>query len=387
MTPRTSHLIRHPLVMGVLTLIASLWSTGARADAIYSITDLGTLSGQSSSVATSINDQGQVVGISYNAADGYFGSASNPPTASPPRFQQSGNGAESFLYNGGQLSQISPTGGLAMSINNSGQVVGGPYSSVNDSGQYVGSAWSGIQNNYNTTNQLVSGGIITTLSVSPYAITNSGQIAGFDILPDTTGVHAVVLQGGQTVDLFSKVVSNPTPGVFYDSRAIAINQNGDVLINVLPAFGTMSSFLYKAATGTVIDLTTLSGGAGFVAAALNDKDQAVGNGFLYSNGSLQALTSLLPAGSGWSNLVATAINDSGQIVGQGTYSGQQVAFLMTPNANGVPEPSTVAIWCLMSAALAARARILRNGGGDLSAESLWDHGERARYRKPKTCLG
>ena len=354
MTPRTSHLIRHPLVMGVLTLIASLWTTGAWADAIYSITDLGTLSGQSSSVATSINNQGQVVGISYNAADGYFGTSNNPSSASPARFQQSGNGAESFLYSNGQMSQINPTGGLAMSINSSGQVVGGPYSSINDSGQYVGSAWSGIQNNYNTTAQLISGGTTTPLSIGPYAINNSGQIAGINILPDGTGAHAVVLQGGQIVDLFSKVVSDPTPGVFYDSRAIAINQNGDVLINVLPAFGTMSSFLYKAATGTVIDLTTLSGGAGFVAAALNDKDQAVGNGLLYNNGSLQTLTSLLPAGSGWSNLVATAINDSGQIVGQGTYNGQQVGFVMTPDANEVPEPGTLAVWGLIASAATAR---------------------------------
>jgi probable HAF family extracellular repeat protein len=79
-------------------------------------------------------------------------------------------------------------------------------------------------------------------------------------------------------------------------------------------------------------------------AALNNHDQAVGNGLLYSNGSIQALLSLLPANSGWSNLNATGINDAGQIVGQGTYDGQQVAFLMTPDA--VPEPGTLAIWGL-----------------------------------------
>ncbi len=63
----------------------------------------------------------------------------------------------------------------------------------------------------------------------------------------------------------------------------------------------------------------------------------MGNGFLYSNGTTQALTSLLPGSSGWTNLNATAINDSGQIAGQGTYDGQQVAFLMTPSAE-TPEP-------------------------------------------------
>ena len=61
----------------------------------------------------------------------------------------------------------------------------------------------------------------------------------------------------------------------------------------------------------------------------------MGNGFLYSNGSIQSLLSLLPTTSDWSNLNATGINDAGQIVGQGTYNGQQVGFLMTPDANSV----------------------------------------------------
>jgi probable HAF family extracellular repeat protein len=83
-----------------------------------------------------------------------------------------------------------------------------------------------------------------------------------------------------------------------------------------------------------------------IAAPLNSTDQAVGNGFLYRNGSIQSLLGLLPAGSGWSNLNATAINDTGQIVGQRTCEGQQVAFLMTPSA--VPEPATFGIWGLAS---------------------------------------
>ena len=62
----------------------------------------------------------------------------------------------------------------------------------------------------------------------------------------------------------------------------------------------------------------------------------MGNGFLYSNGTIQMLTSLIPTATGWTNLNATGINDQGQIVGQGTINGQQHAFLMTPS---VPEPA------------------------------------------------
>jgi probable HAF family extracellular repeat protein len=94
------------------------------------------------------------------------------------------------------------------------------------------------------------------------------------------------------------------------------------------------------------NITALPGGSGLLSAALNNKEQVVGNGFLYSNGTIQTLLSLIPAGSGWSNLNATGINDAGQIVGQGTYDGQQVAFMMTPDA--VPEPGTLAIWGLIA---------------------------------------
>ena len=126
------------------------------------------------------------------------------------------------------------------------------------------------------------------------------------------------------------------------SELIAINQKGDILITDWSPSGSIGSYLYSASTGRAVDLTGLPGGTGFIAAALNDKDQAVGNGSMYSNGTLQTLASLLPVSTGWSNLNATGINDSGQIVGQGTYDGQQLAFLMTPDAE-TPEPATLLI--------------------------------------------
>ena len=141
---------------------------------------------------------------------------------------------------------------------------------------------------------------------------------------------------------------------YYGSAATAINQNGDLLITVSPMGGTVQSYLYHANTGTVTDLTSLPGGSGMIAAALNNKDQAVGNGFLYNNGTIQALTSLIFSSSGWSSLNATGINDSGQIIGQGLVNGQEHAFLMTPEANETPEPGTLAIWGLISTCIVAR---------------------------------
>ena len=318
----------------------------ARANALYTITGLGTLSGQSSSVATSINNAGQVVGISYNSSDGYFtqilsGSADRPGSRKRARVRQS------FMYSNGQMTPISPIGGLATSINDSGQVVGGQNSSNNGAGQYVGGPDAGIViANPGTTSWLVSGSTTTTLPSQflPYAINNSGTVAGLLVVDAHGGsdFHPAIYQNGQVTDLFSKVAS----GEYYNSAAVAINSSGDVLITVQHAGAPEQSYLYHPSTGQVTNLTELPGGAGMIGSALSNSDQVVGNGFLYSDGTIQTLTSLLPTTSGWSNLNATGINDLGQIVGQGTYNGQLEAFEMTPVANQVPEPHSIALWCV-----------------------------------------
>jgi uncharacterized membrane protein len=267
----------------------------------------------------------------------------------PPRFYQTGDGAQSFLYSNGQMSQITPIGGLAMSINNSGQVVGGAYDSINNSGQYVGGAGAGVYPGPNIDNQLVSRGMTTVMQLMPYGINDNGVVAG--VVTAGGAFHAGFYQNGQLTDLYS-VLGSYSIG----SLAVAINQQGDLLVRAGTAIGGQS-YLFQFNNGAVTNVTYLSalpGGSGMVGAALNNHDQVVGNGLLYSNGSILALLSLLPANSGWSNLNATGINDAGQIVGQGTYDGQQVAFLMTPDAGQVPEPGTLAIWGLISACAGLR---------------------------------
>ena len=236
-----------------------LEGSAACADPLYGITDLGTLSGQSSSVATSINNNGQVVGISYNSSDGNFSSDLTGPT-DPPRFQQTGDGAQSFLYNNGQMSLISPVGGLATSINNLGQVVGGSNGSINDSGQYISGSGAGIDSgNFNMPSQLFSGGVATALPLSPSAINNNGEVAGAIAVGGT--VHAATYQNGQLTDLYSKV------GTYNNySQAVAMNQNGDLLITLWTPSGGAESVLYHAGNGTATPITGLPGGSGTIAA-------------------------------------------------------------------------------------------------------------------------
>ena len=52
--------------------------------------------------------------------------------------------------------------------------------------------------------------------------------------------------------------------------------------------------------------------------------------FLWRNGEMTDLNTLIPAGTGWILESAAGISDGGQIVGYGTLSGKRRAFLLTP---------------------------------------------------------
>jgi probable HAF family extracellular repeat protein len=92
------------------------------------------------------------------------------------------------------------------------------------------------------------------------------------------------------------------------------------------------------------DLKTLGGYTSF-ANGINDVDQVVGasqyqkknatgprHAFLWQNGTMTDMNTLLPRKSGWVLTNATTINNDGQIVGSGTIGGQSHAFLMVPGA-------------------------------------------------------
>ena len=74
-------------------------------------------------------------------------------------------------------------------------------------------------------------------------------------------------------------------------------------------------------------------GSNFSPAAVNDSGVIVGEQFVYSNGTLQNLNNLIPAGSGYQIQNATGINDNGQIVANAddTATGQTHALLLNPS--------------------------------------------------------
>ena len=305
----------------------------------YSITDLGTLGGSSTS-AYGINGTGQIVGKSlvklqkgytYHAFLYSAGTMRDLGTLSGDYsearavnkygdvagFSNLCKGCypyHAFLYQNGHMKDLGTLGGScsnAYGINGFGEVVGqactttsqdaflysggtmtdlgGPNSSasgINDSHQVVGGSGVGAS--------LWSNGTITALGSlgggysDAYAINNVGQVVG-DALPSTGPVHAFLWSNGTMTDL----------GSFGDaSVAEAINASGVVV------------------------------GTAYV---VNSNGTAAWHAFIYSGGKLQDLNTLIPSGSGWVLTEATGINATGQIVCNAVNtSGYTHAFLLNP---------------------------------------------------------
>jgi probable HAF family extracellular repeat protein len=101
------------------------------------------------------------------------------------------------------------------------------------------------------------------------------------------------------------------------------------------------------------DLGTLPGDASSQANGINASDQAVGwsgtadgsmsRAFLWQNGAMSDLNTLIPSGSGWILTTATAINDAGQIAGSGLHAGQPRAFLLTKPIGNSSEALVAAV--------------------------------------------
>ncbi|APW63743.1 hypothetical protein [Paludisphaera borealis] len=352
------HQMRRVIAPLAFAALLTLAASEARAVPMYTIRDLGTLPDKSNSVATSINNQGQVVGISYNDADGKFYVPSQGPG-----YSQSGTGTQSFLYDNGKTTRIDPTGGPALSINDHGQVVGGEFVSINNVGQYVASPGVGVGSSNSGPAEIYDNGVRqnVVMTVAPYAINDSGVVVGA-MMTGSLGreMHPAMFRDGQTIDLMNATLRYPGlswtgPPLLPHGVAIGINNKNDILAVVwsvnTPAIPGVppTTVIFNPTTGEWKNLSKVPGYEGGQGVALNNLGQVVGNDFLYDGSTIRKLTELLPPTSGWSGLHPTDINDSGWIVGQGMIDGKLHAFLMTPEDAQVPEPSTVLIWGVLAA--------------------------------------
>jgi probable HAF family extracellular repeat protein len=326
----------------LIVVLAATWlaPTGAvAAQSRYTITDLGTLGGDTSQ-AFGINDQGQVVGLANLNTQIYH----------------------AFFWDGKTMTDLGTLGGQlssATDINGAGQVVGMSHvsggksraflqqngvmqdlgtiggdssgaSGINSAGQVVGwDSFTGVHSRaflwQNGSMQLLG-----TFGGHSFAedINDAGQVVGFsDYGPPTAQTHAFLWQNGAMQDL------GHLGGDL--SRAAAINETGQV-VGSSDLIGARHAFLWQ--NGAMQDLGTL-GGKFSDAYDINNNGQVVGystnsagvgRAFLWENGQMKDLNTMIPADSGWGLVEARAINKKGQIVGYGVINGQTHAFLLTP---------------------------------------------------------
>jgi len=279
------------------TTHACLWSNGV-------VTDLGTLG--TDSFAQDINNSGEVVGDSGLPGDGTI--------------------THAFIYAGGKMSDLDTWGSISSSasgINNLGQIVG------------FSSLLPGAPNRpilfENGTMTVISG--LDGISRVIAKINDQGQIVGNYASPSGNS-HAFIYGNGTLTDL------GTLGGSF--SLAEAVNNRGQAVGYSLDQNGNTHAFIYSG--GTMTDINGQNNGTSN-AYGINDAGQVVGNNdtvgpFLYANGTLSSLNSLLDNPPGFVQLnSAIDINSSGQILAGGTLNGLGQSFLLTP----VPEPSSLVL--------------------------------------------
>jgi probable HAF family extracellular repeat protein len=301
---------------------AFLWRKGV-------MTDLGTLGGPNSTDLFYFNERDEVVGASDTSTPDLFGEdfcGFGTYLACAP-----------FLWRNGVMSQLPTLGGnngQATSINNRGLVVGGVENSTpDDCGLRLFQRKPVIWKNGQIEELPTLSG--DTLGAAN-AINDHGQAVGRS--QSCTLWHAVLWKNGTVTDLGS------LGGTI--SQANGINNQDQVFgYSQLSGDLTGHAFLWQKNTG-MMDLGTLPGDLGYSEAwGIDNKGRVVGTScdvnfncraFLWQNGVLTDLNTLIPAGSPWFLVEADGINSAGTIVGLAfnMTTGENHAFLATPRGCG-----------------------------------------------------
>ena len=324
--------MKKPRLLGVVCA-SILISITTNVDAVaFTLTDLGSLGG--SSYAYGINNIGQVVGTSPILGHDH-----------------------AFLWTAGTgINDLGLDSSTAYAINDSGTIVGstGAQAFYGSDGSYsITNPMSELsQTAYDINNQgtaLVSGAFglqkqsflwngtdsFTAITATAHGINNNnaavGQVSSSPTFP--TNNSAFVYDEGIT----NIIIPN--------GRAFDISDTGYVVGLYWPSNvgATSTPFIWKDGVGfTAIDNLF---GIGSRAYAVNNDGTVVGSAnlptggshaFLYQDGSLNDLNSMIDPSSGWILADARDINELGQIVGWGTINGDTRAYLLTPTAIPIP---------------------------------------------------
>jgi probable HAF family extracellular repeat protein len=348
---------------GIIAAVLVLFANFIYADISYQVIDLGGLSANSDSSASSINDSGQIVGWATD---------------------ESGN-SHAVLFDWTNMANNKDLGTMggsmseATAINNSGQIVGWSFDSMlNTKAVYFDSTGSGNNQDLNPS------------GINSYAVTvnNNGKAGGYSDKEDMN-YHAASfnLSGGSTdLSVFGETSSTmyglndngrgvgrvqdssgvlksvlydcSLPGEYIElgglgteesSCAYSVNNKLEIVGDATGGDGFTRAVLFDSSGNKInIDLGTLGGDTGH-ANAINEYKQIVGwasalNDETFATlfdstgaGNNLNLNDLIDPASGWVLKYAYDINNDGWIVGYGTNSlGEYHAYLLQP----IPEPAT-----------------------------------------------
>jgi probable HAF family extracellular repeat protein len=246
---------------------------------------LGTLGGTISQ-AFSINDGGEVVGLS---------------TIAPGN-----NQGYLFLYRHGQMTNLG-AGNFSKPVGNI---------QINNHGDMIAFALSDGDASLIRRGKVVDVGSLAGLGSQAVALNNKDEVAGLSQISGSSAdptYHAFLYENGKMIDLGTLGGSS--------SQGNGINNHGEVVGSLTTARGAIHGFFYK--NGRMTDIGSLGGGQ-TEAFGINDSGEIVGdsanqanapNGFLYERGKMMDLNAMIPtsARTEFTVIDAEAINNRGQI--------------------------------------------------------------------------
>ncbi|HKF44342.1 MAG TPA: hypothetical protein VKG01_14665 [Thermoanaerobaculia bacterium] len=322
---------------------ATLWRDGVA-------TDLGTLGGNNSNIAWPVkNNSGRLSGISQTSTPDPLGENWSC-SAFFPGATATGFTCLGFIWEDGVLEALPTLGGnngFATGTNNRGQTVGWAENTVHDSTcvapqvlQFRAVVWGPAASQIAEL-PLVSG----DTSSAATAINDRGQVVGISGRCDQavgrfTAIHAVLWDRGIVTDIGNL-------GRFSWNTPMALNEGGDIagfapVDDTDPDNPQLHAFV-KLKGSAIQDIGTLSGDLFSEALGINRFRQVVGiscanadgsgtcRAFLWQEGTMTDLNTLVVPG--YPNLLTVAqdINDAGVITGRAlTPTGQRPAYIATP---------------------------------------------------------
>lgn len=310
-------------VLNVREIRAVRWKNGK-------ITNLGTFGGKFS-VMTAINDLGQVAGSALNATPDPFSFLYDVLAGSPK-----GTQTRAFLWQNGSKQDLGTLDGPdaeTHGLNNLGQVTGISYinSSPNSStGLPTADPFFWNPMTKKMTDLGTLGGVWGWAGV----LNNNGQVIGYSSLAADPGAclkqlpnpncHPFLWDAGKNNGNLLDLTAE-SGGVFVGANAI---NDSEEIVGLGNFSGTTDAALWS--NGKVKDLGHLAGDCSSEALAINSRSQVIGrsvacNGdlhpFLWENGSIVDLNTLIPPNSSLLLVETAAINDHGKIAGNGTPQG------------------------------------------------------------------